>query len=93
MAGQEVALGLQRDSENSGIFTDPVDIGDSLDFYFLHRKIERCGKRWGELFSVRRPDVFYLRGMSQEPAALGLRGIEPIVLAAVVGPGLLHIAD
>jgi len=40
MAGQEAALGLQRDSENSGIFTDLVDIGDSVDFYLLHREIE-----------------------------------------------------
>jgi hypothetical protein len=29
----------------------------------------------------------------QEPAALSLRGIEPIVRVAVVGSGLLHVAN
>ena len=31
--------------------------------------------------------------MLQKPSALGLRGIEPVVHVAVVGPGLLHVAD
>ena len=45
------------------------------------------------LFAVGYPDVFDLRGVAEEPAALRLRWIEPVDGAAVVAEDLLQVSD
>src|SRR6266446_5244894 len=45
-----------------------------------------------ELLAVGNPDVLYLNGMLEEPAAFALFGIEPVDLAAFVRKRLLQIS-
>src|SRR5579863_433246 len=54
-----------------------------------YRKIDSL-TAW--LFAVRNPDVLNLRSMLEKPASLSQIGVEPVDLAAVVGPDLFQIS-
>ena len=43
-------------------------------------------------FAVGDPDIFDLGGVAEEPAALGLGGIEPVNGPAVTGEDLLEVS-
>src|ERR1039457_5432458 len=45
------------------------------------------------LLAVGDPDILHLGSVAQEVAALGLLRVVPVCRVAIVGPGLLHVAD
>ena len=84
---------LGKSSEKSGIVRSPHTASTLGKLEGLAHPLppwfEPTHKR---LLPVGHPDVLHLRGVLQEPAALGLGRIEPVVLMPVVRPHLLHIA-
>src|ERR1035438_9541465 len=45
------------------------------------------------LLAIGDPDILHLGSVAQEVAALGLLRVVPVCRVAIVGPGLLHVAD